>query len=241
MPKAFLLAFTFLFFSSAALAETPDSNLIFTKENSDTSNLLLHNQILLGFNATQVIVGDVELHAMLRFKKRYSIMIGGGYDFNFLDFGNSIELEDQCIGCNEREGESNPEGRYFWGKGTSFRLILSDSYSERNVSHFFLSLYFVFKNHDYENYYYGDGGDKHSESAKQQIFGMGFHAGYGIVKKNSMVRPYVGIGIRTLDSQITWAAIYQDQTLVFPEKHFIESHAYPSLDFGIIFLFGVRR
>ena len=240
MRSIFLLAASILLFSSIAIPKNPDLDLSL-KDNADTSAIRLRNQILLGFNATQVIVGDLELHAMLLFKRRYSIMLGAGYDFNFLDFSNSLSPEDQCVGCNEREGESNSEGRYFWGKGPAFRLILSDSYTDKNVSHFFMSLYFLFKYHNYKEYYYGDGSKKHSESAEQQIFGMGFYGGYEILKKNSIIRPYGGIGLRTLDSKITWPNIYQDQTLVFPEKHFTENHAYPSLDFGLIFLFGVRK
>jgi len=210
-------------------------------QETDTTESPLRNHILLGFNATQVIVGDVELHSMLRFKKRYSIMVGVGYDFNLLDFGNPIELEEQCDGCNEREGESNASGRYFWGNGMAYRFIVSDSYTDKNVSHFFASLYLVYKHHNYENYYYGDGNKIHCESADQQIFGVGFYFGYESLKKNSIIRPYGGIGLRTLDSQISRPPIYNGQTIAYSGANFSESYAYPAIDFGLIFLFKVRK
>ena len=149
-----ILLFTIcILFTTASSAHDPAINLIFPEKPVDPSDSINRNHLLLGFNATQVIVGDVELHAMLRFKKRYSIMIGAGYDFNFLDFGNPLSPEDQCISCNyEREAESNAEGRYFWGNGPAARLVVSDNFSKDNASHFFISLYTLLKYHNYNNY-----------------------------------------------------------------------------------------
>jgi len=168
-------------------------------------------------------------------------MAGAGYDFNFLDFGRTITVYDQCNTCAHESGaESNEAGRYFWGNGPSFRLVVSDNYADNNVSHFFISVYSVLKYHNYENYYFGESGHIHCETADQQIFGMGFYCGYEAVNKFFLFRPYGGIGFRSLKSEIHHPPIDYHPPFGYPGKNFTEYNYYPTIDFGLIFLFRVR-
>ena len=236
-----LLAASLLFISVAAIASNPHKDSTGLEQHTDTTSIAKRNHLLLGFNLTQVLVGDVELHAMYRFKKRYSIMVGAGYDFNVLDFGKTISIDDQCGTCGFESGpESHSYSRYFWGQGPSIRLILSDNYTDNAISHFFISMYSVLKYRNYDNYKYLEGRTIHCESAKQQIFGMGFYCGYEVIKKFFLFRPYGGIGFRALTSEIHRPAIPDPPYSGYLEKNYTENYFYPALDFGLLFLFGVR-
>ena len=236
------LLFLVLFCSSVCKAGQQGDSLNSPGTIASLRDTTTHNQLYLGINFTQTIAGDIEIQAMYRFKKRYSIMAGAGYDYNFLDFGNRIGLENQCTGCSlEEGGESRAYGRYFWGKGAAIRIILTDNFADNNFSHFFVSLYALVKYHDYKNYYFRESATIHCESANQQVFGMGFYAGYEFVKGKFLVRPYGGLGFRALHSQIARPQIYNGQEIAYPETRFTENSVYPAVDLGIIFLFRVTN
>jgi len=146
------------------------------------------------------------------------------------------------MSCNpEISSESSTAGRYFWGQGPSFRMVITDNFSDDHGSHFFVSLYGIFKYHNYKNYRFNESRDIHSESADQQIFGMGFYAGYEFMKNNALIRPYGGLGFRSLQSSVVRPEINNHPGLIYPGTRFSERNVFPALDLGIIFLFGTGK
>jgi len=197
------------------------------------------NELLLGINITQCMVGDFELHVMYSIKSKHAFTIAAGYDKNFLDFGRHWP-EDKQGHLESVEQESNDEGRYFWGNGPAGRFIYDYNFPRKaNRSNYFLSATLIVKEHNYKNYFFGDRGTSRSESGNQRIYGLTMCGGKNFNTSHCVFRFYVGVGIRHLESSLSWPGYNRNGTLL-PAKDFNYSLTAPSLDFGIVFYFRTR-
>lgn len=197
-------------------------------------------QLFIGFNVLQLATLDAELMAICRINNRHAVILSAGYDFNALDFGNRLDVEEQFQESSQ-EAQNNPISRYFWGRGPAFRIFYDFKPSRKEFSGNYISLYGILKIRNYTTHGYGDGEYVHSESADQQVTGGGINYVHRKEKKQFMLRFNVGLGIRALHSSITWPAYRLGSNVKKPESHFTHSQIYPWFDLGFSFLFRVDK
>src|SRR4051812_39161181 len=186
-----------------------------------------------GFNVTRVFAGDAELQTDIKLSS-FHLILAGGYDFNTIGkyFTESTSLNSTEM-CSSVEEESNGSGRYWLGEGAAIRIAVERDFHVGEKHPDFISIEYLFKNRDYTNKSFCDGGIKYSESAEQQISGLTLYYGKRYYLSNTInLKLHVGIGYRNLISNVITPAWYSG-SYYNPESSFQYRHTYPSFHLGL--------
>ena len=179
----------------------------------------------------------MELYVKYKFHKKHSVMIAGGYDFNFIDQGTKCDPDELISGYGE--GDNTELWKtYFYGQGPSARLGYDFIYDSGERLEKFFSISVIAKSRVYNDYLFLPlhAGAGVCESGKQSILGASIYFGVDRKYKKYAFRFYGGAGFRYL-----WNDVHWEKQALYPydpsEENFTRHHALPSFDFGIIFYF----